>query len=244
MYPLNRRRQRGQPGNPLRDAIQRLPPEELDIGFGGGHLLSRRRSTAEIQPRPAPAGPRGDGRVRYRVVRTAERHVLLGPQQPDELQELPGPGITLRLVVGDVAVGRQVVLPAHDVDEQPPAAQVIQGGGRAGEMGGLPVAGPDRYQRLEGGGAGREGGGDGERIGTPPARAEQRAAPAVFLHDPGKRRGQAEIRPPARDVIAAVPGLHRVRDVPEELHISSLTHRNRSFPEIVNLRLTNPTPST
>ena len=149
-----------QPVDPLGDAVQRLAPEQLDVGLGRRDSLGRRRGAAEVEPRvPAVGGaegPRGAASTLRPEVLAPERDVLLGPQPPHDLEELLGPGIALRLVALGVAVGREVVLAADDVDQDASAAEVVERGGGAGEVGRLPVAGPDRDQRLERGGAGRE----------------------------------------------------------------------------------------
>jgi hypothetical protein len=64
----------------------------------------------------------------------AKRDVLIGPQPSRDLEELSRPRVPLRLVALRVAVGREVVLAAHDVDEQPPAGDVVERGGGTGEV--------------------------------------------------------------------------------------------------------------
>ena len=41
--------QRLEPFDPLPHAVERLTPEKLDVGFGGGYPLSRLRSAAEVE---------------------------------------------------------------------------------------------------------------------------------------------------------------------------------------------------
>ncbi len=174
--------------------------------------------------RPAVRNGGGaQGRSRDAEVLAAERDVLLRPQPARELHELPGPGVALGLVAFRVAVRGEVVLAADDVDQQAALAQVIQRGRRAGEVGGLPVARPDRHQGLERGGAGGQRGGHGEGVGTAPAGADQRPGPAVLLDDPGQVGGPAEAGPAVRDIVAAMARLDRVRDVPEEFQAHATT---------------------
>jgi hypothetical protein len=188
--PAERLGQRLEPVNPFGDAAQRLAPEELDVGLGSRNLLGRGRGTPEVQPRvPAFAGsvgPRAQGCPLDPEVPAPERDVFLGPQPPDDLEELFGPGVSLGPVALYVAVSREVVLAAHDIDEETPPAEMVERGGSARKVRRLPVAGPDRHEGLEPGGAGREGSGNGERVGTAPACANQGPAPAMVLDDPGR----------------------------------------------------------
>ena len=224
--PAERLGERPEPADPLGDAVQRLAPEQLHIGLGSRDLLGRGRRAAEVQAR-VPAVLRS---VRARAQRrpvdgevpSAERDAFLGPQPPDELHELPGPGVPLGLVALGVAVRREVVLAAHDVDQDPAPAQLVECRGRAGKVSGLPVARPDRDQRLEPGRAGRQRGGHRERVGTAPAGAEQCSGPPVVLGTLRELGGQVQARPLVRLVVAAMASLDSVRDVPEEFSAHGL----------------------
>jgi hypothetical protein len=136
------------------DAVEWFTPEELDVGVGGGDSLSGGGGATEVQAWvwAAFAGDRagGDGRAGDREVLAGEGDVLLGPQSADELQELLGACVSLSLVALAVPVRRQVVLPRHDVDQQPPVAELVQGRRRRREVRWLPVARSDRGQGLEG----------------------------------------------------------------------------------------------
>nr|BFF22467.1 hypothetical protein GCM10025732_04320 [Glycomyces mayteni] len=153
----------------------------------------------------------GDGEVLARV-----GDALLGPEAPHDLHELPGAGVAVGLVALAVAVRGEVVLPGDDVDEDAAAGEVVQGGGGGREVRGAPVAGADRDEGLEGGGPGGERGGDGERVGPAPARAEERAAPAVVLQGLGVAGEGVQAVVALHGVVAAVPGAGLVGDVPEE----------------------------
>src|SRR4051794_21977048 len=119
-----------QPADAFGHAIQWLAPEELYVGIGRSHSLCGLRRATEVQAgmRSSVAydGTRGDRGPGDGEVLTGERHILLGPQSPYQLEELLRPRVPLRLVALAVAVRREIVLARHDVDQQPPAAQLVE----------------------------------------------------------------------------------------------------------------------
>ncbi|CPU66377.1 Uncharacterised protein [Mycobacteroides abscessus] len=145
------------------------------------------------------------------------RDLLLRPQPADDLQELARAGVAVRRVGLAVAVRLLPVGAGHDVDAQPAPAEVVEGRGGGREVGRPPEPGPDRDERLERRGAGGERRRDGERVGTPPARPEQRAREPVALQGVRVARQGVEAVVVLGGVVAAVPGPDLVRDVPEVL---------------------------
>lgn len=87
----------------------------------------------------------------------------------------------MRLVALAVAIGGQIVLARDDVDPHPAASQMVERCRRGSEVRRPPITRPDRNQRLEAGGARGERGRDGERVGTAPAGADERALPAMLF---------------------------------------------------------------
>src|SRR5690606_31125842 len=164
-------------------------------------------------------------------------HCVLVPEPADQPEELAGAVVAARRVELAVAVGGEVVDPGDHVDVQPPAGQAVQRGRGAREVGGLPVAGPDRDERPERRGAGGDGRGDGERVGAAPAGADQRPAPAVPLRGLGEVHRVVEGAPAVGRVVAAVTRLDGVGDVPEELVHASTWNA-------VNSRAASPSPTT
>ena len=180
---------RREPLDPFADAVEWLAPEQLDVGLGGRHLLGGLGGAAEVE-RGMRAVAADDGSGRHGGVGDLEvlavvGDVLLGPQPADDLDELLGTGVTVGLVALAVAVGAEVVLAGHDVDQHPAAGEMVQGRGGGGEVRRPPVAGPDRDQRLERRRPRGQGGGDGEGVRASPAGAEQRPVPAVLLERGG-----------------------------------------------------------
>jgi hypothetical protein len=155
-------------------------------------------------------------------VLAGEGHVLLGPQAPHQLEELAGPRVPLGLVALGVAVRGEVVLARHDVDQQASAGQLVERPGRRGEVRRLPVARPDRDQRLEGRRPGGQRGRDREGVRPAPPGAEERAGPAVVLGEPGQLGQAVEAVVSLDGVVPAVTGIDLVRDVPEESHGNQL----------------------
>lgn len=210
-----------QPVDALRDPVERLAPEELHVGLGRRDALRRLRGAAEVDPRvgavAADDGPRPQRRARHREVLARVRDLLLRPQPADDLQELARAGVAVRRVGLAVAVRLLPVGAGHDVDAQPAAAQVVEGRGGGREVRGPPEPGPDRDERLERRGAGRERRRDRERVGTPPARPEQRAREPVAFQGVRVARQGVEAVVVLGGVVTAVSRPHLVRDVPEVL---------------------------
>jgi hypothetical protein len=151
-------------------------------------------------------------------VLAGEGDVLLGPQPAHQPHELAGAAIALGLIALRVAVGGEIVLAGDDVDPHPAAAEFVEGRRGGGEVGWAPVAGADRHQRLEAGGASGERGGDGEGVGPAPAAADQGAAPAVPLQRLGVA-GQGRQAVGIGAGVAPVAGAHLIGDVPEEFGV-------------------------
>lgn len=207
------------------DSVEWLAPEELDVRLGRRHPFGGRGGAAEVERGVCPPA----GRVRTGRDRgagdleelAAVRDVLLGPQAAQEVQELPCPRVPPGRFDRGVAVGAEVVRSADDVEQGPAAAELIEGGGRPRELGGLPVAGTHRDQGLERRGARGERRGHREGVRAPPAGAEQRAAPAVCLRGVCEGGRVLDGPPAGCRVVTPVPRLDGVGDVPEELR----THR-------------------
>ena len=203
-------------------AVERLAPEELDVGLGGRGPLGGLGGAAEVEQRVG-ASVAGDRLVLERralgpVVLTVEGDVVLGPVAAYEPHELPGAGVAVRLVALVVAVLRLVVRAAHDVDLHPAAAQLVERGGRRGEVGRGPVARPDRDERVERRGGRGERRGQREGVRSLPPGADQRTTPAVVLHQPRHVGQPRQAVVPVDGRVRAVAGGDLVGDVPEELH--------------------------
>lgn len=215
------------------DVLERLSPEQLHVGLGGGDAFGRLGSAAEVEAGVRTTGPPDRARAHRRagdpVVLTLEGDVLLGPQAPHEAHELLRAPVSVGLVSLGVAVGREVVLTAHDVDEDPAAGEVVERRGRAREVRGLPVSGTDRDERLEARGAGGECCSDGEGVGPAPAGAEERPSPAVPFDRLGELDRVVEAPPALHGVVATVSGVDRVGDVPEELAAHAASMHGRPF---------------
>lgn len=213
--------QRLEPVDALGDASQRFTPEQLDVRLLGRHPLGRGGGAAEVEALVRAFADavraRSHRGILDPVVVALERHVLLQTQAPDEVNELLGPGIALALVALRVTVGGHVVAAADDVDQEAPATELVKGCRSAGEVGGLPIARTDRDQRLERSGAGGERSGDSERVRAAPPGADQGAGPAVRLGSASEVGGEVEGSPPVLRVVAPMPWLDGVRDVPEKL---------------------------
>ncbi len=161
---------------------------------------------------PRPHGGAGDLEVLAR-----EGDLLLGPQPAHQAHELPGAGVAMRLIALAVAVGGEIILAGDDIDAHAAAGQLVQGGGRGGEVRRPPVARADGDQRFERLGARSQRGGDGEGVGTAPAGAQQGALPAVRLQRPGVAGQGLQAVVVLDRGVAAVARVHLVGDVPEEL---------------------------
>ena len=222
--------QRPEPVDAFGEPGEGFAPEELHVRLGRRHALGGLGRAAEAERRMCSAGRRpGAGRDRgaaHLEVLTGEGDVVLGPQPSYETHELLGARVPLGRIGAGVAVGGQVVEAADDVDQDPAAAELVQGRCRYRKLGRLPVAGANRDQGLEGGGPGGQRGGDGEGVGASPPGAQERAAPAVPFGGAGEVGGVLDGAPAVRRVVAAVARLDGVGDVPEEFRAHRASDRS------------------
>lgn len=163
-------------------------------------------------------GSRGDRGSRDGEVLAVVRHVLLGPQSPYQLEKLLRTGVALRLIALAVSVRGEIVLARDDVDQQAPAAELVEGARGGCEVRGLPVPRADCGQRLEGRRPRSEGGRDGESIRPAPSGAEQRTGPPVVLGEPRQLGQPLDAVVPLDGIVPAMAGSNLVRDVPEQSH--------------------------
>src|ERR1700753_2030547 len=159
--------QRVEPFDAFGDPVEWLTPEQLNVGLFGRDFFRSGRCAAEIQlGMTAFVGAEGS-RLQRRMldgeVFAVEGDVLLSPQSTDQLPEFASSVIPARLVEGDVAVRSGVVGSGYHIHQQPAAAELVEGGGGAGEMRGVPIAGTDGDQRGERRGPGGDRGGGGKR---------------------------------------------------------------------------------
>lgn len=134
--------ERRQTFDPLAHAVERLAPEQLDVGLGSGNALGGCGRSPEVQRRMPAITTRRDARCHRGIgdlkVLAAEGDVLLRPELADQLQELCGPAVAVCLIAFAVTVGSQVVLAGDDVHPHPPLGEVIESRCRRSEMRGLP----------------------------------------------------------------------------------------------------------
>lgn len=207
--------------DPLGHIGQRFAPEQLHIGLGGRDLLGRLGSAAKIKPGMAARAANDHARPQAGLLDLEVFAVMadffFGPQPARDLHEFARARITLGLPALAVAIGLQRVLARHDVHAHPAAAQLVQRGRGGGELRRTPIARADGDQGLEAGAARRQRGGHREGVGPPPARAQQRAGPAMRLQrvDLARERLQAVVV--LGGGIAAMPGIGLIGDVPKIL---------------------------
>jgi len=91
-----------EPFDPLADAVERLAPEQLDVGLGGGDLLRGFRGAAEVEPGVLALAvgdrTRYQRRIGYAEVLAVIGDCLLAPKPAHDLDELLGAGVAVRLV--------------------------------------------------------------------------------------------------------------------------------------------------
>ena len=211
--------QRLEPFDTLGNPVERLTPKQLHVSLFGRNFFRGGRCTAEVQLRMTAFVNAEGARLQRRVfdgeVLAVVGDVLFAPEPTDQLQEFASPLVPARLVEIDVAVGAHIVGTGNHVDQQPAVAELIEGGGGAGEKRGMPVAGADRDQRRERGGSCRDRRRDRERVSPPPPGADQRTAPAVLLGALRELGRILQAAPTVDGVVAPMPGQHSIRDVPK-----------------------------